>query len=147
MFISLSEDVSEEKPESGGTRMRPISKLALTSAIQEVIPFLFGLRTTRDVAEALRPLTERGNPHCHEAFACSLARAGETDAAIAALDHVLGFLKPATAWEREIGARTRLLRNKLANDPEAAQRILDEWQAVSVRNLALEDYCKAAELK
>jgi hypothetical protein len=120
----------------------PNLEATLISAIQEVVPFLVGLRTMKDVAEALRPLTKRGNPHCHEAFACSLARAGETNAAIAALDDLLGFLKPTTAWEREIGSRTRLLRNKLANDPETAQSILAEWQAVSIRNLALDDYCK-----
>jgi hypothetical protein len=140
VHFTFGERIRNETGQWGSTDV-PDLEARLTSAIQEVVPFLAGLRTMKDVAEALRPLTQRDNPHCHEAFACSLARAGETKAAIAALDHLLDILKPATAWEREIGSRARLLRNKLANDPEAAQRILGEWQAITIRNLGLEEYC------
>jgi hypothetical protein len=41
------------------------------------VPFLASLKTATDVAGALKPFTKGSNPHCHEALAYTLVRAGQ----------------------------------------------------------------------
>jgi len=116
---------------------------ALSLEMQKEISFLMALETARDVAKALEPLTkpiQNGyvNPHCAEAFAYALLRAGETTGAMGAIDRLLKKVNPAVAWENQIASRARLIRDKLLRNPQEAQEQLAAWQAETIHDLGLE---------
>ncbi len=116
----------------------------LEAAVQKEIPFLAGLRTARDVADALTP--PGTNPHCHEALAYALAQAGEIRAAVAAIDALLGLIdsvrrvNPKLTWELEIANRAQSLKTKLTENPEDAAAQLTRWEFETIRNLGLESF-------
>jgi hypothetical protein len=113
----------------------------LTLAIQREAQFLTALKTPEAVVQALKSLVRNSkDPYGHEAFAYMLARAGDTDAAIRALDHLLSLLNPTVSWQQEMALRAQMLKTKLvANPPEAADQ-LAVWEAESLHNLGLEEF-------
>jgi hypothetical protein len=116
---------------------------ALEAAVQKEIPFLAGLNTPLDVANALKPLAQRSNPHCHEAFAYALAKAGEIHAAVDAIDTLLKLVEslkrvnPRLTWEMEIAERAEFLKTKLTANPDDARAQLAAWESETIRNLGL----------
>lgn len=118
---------------------------ALESAMQEEVPFLARLRTAKDVASALEPLTRPNdagyvNPHCYEALAYTLVQAGETTAAANVIDTLLKRANPTVIWESEIASRSRIIRDKLTEKPEKAQEQLAVWESENIRNLEMENF-------
>jgi hypothetical protein len=116
---------------------------ALEAAMQKEAPFLRKLRTPRDVAAALKPMTRPNgagyvNPHCYEAFAYSLLQAGETTTAAEGLDTLIKRADPTVKWESEIASRARLIRDKLLDSPKIAHEQLALWQNESIRNLKID---------
>lgn len=116
---------------------------ALSSEMQKEVPFLRSLKTAKDVANALEPLTkpnEAGyvNPHSYEALAYTLVRTGETTAAGYLIDTLLKRANLAVNWEREIASRAQLMKNNLLEEPEKAQELLAAWESETIRNLGLE---------
>ncbi len=110
----------------------------LTSEMLKEVPFLTSLKTPKDVARALEPLTKRPNPHCHEAFAYTLIQAGETRAAAEVLDALLKLTDTTVSWQQEIALRAQLVRNMLLKSPEEAQKQLALWESETASNLGLE---------
>ena len=93
----------------------PNLESALSSAMQKDVLFLNSLKTPKDVAEALEPLTKPNkvayvNPHCYEAFAYALAQAGEITAAGDAINTLLNKTNLTVDWESEIASRAQLIR-------------------------------------
>jgi hypothetical protein len=111
----------------------------LTSEMLKEVPFLSSLKTPKDVAKALEPLTKRLNPHCLEAFAYTLIQAEETGAAAEALDTLLRLADMNVVWQQEIASRARLIRNELLKNPEEAQKQLAVWELETALNLGLEN--------
>jgi hypothetical protein len=116
---------------------------ALSSEMQKDVPFLSSLKTAKDVAKALEPLTkpnEAGyvNPHCYEALAYARVRAGETTAAEDVIDTLLTKADLTVDWESEIASRAQLIRGKLLEKPEKARELLAAWESETIRNLRLE---------
>ncbi len=117
----------------------------LMAEMQKDVPFLLRLRTPRDVANALEPLTkpnEAGyvNPHCYEALAYALVQAGEATAAANVIDTLLRRVNPTVAWEGEVASRARLVRDKLLEKPEEVHEQLTAWEAETIRNLGMENF-------
>ena len=117
----------------------------LGSAMQKDAPFLRSLRTPIDVADALKPLTTRDrttdyiNPHCYEALAYSLVRAGKTGAALKVIGKLLNSANPTVEWETEIRSRARLISELLSQNLELALKQLSAWELETIRSLGLED--------
>lgn len=117
----------------------------LRSAMQKDAPFLRRLQTPMDVADALKPLTtpDRAtgyvNPHCYEALAYSLARAGKTGAASKVIGKLLNSANPTVEWETEIRSRARLISELLSQDLELALKQLSAWELETIRSLCLEE--------
>lgn len=116
----------------------------LASEMQKETPFLASLRTPKEVARALEPLSKRLNPHCHEAFAYSLIQAGEIKAAEQALDNLLKLIDTTVPWQKEIASRAQLVRDKLRRNVEEAQKQLDVWENETVSSLGLEAFRPSA---
>jgi hypothetical protein len=116
---------------------------ALSSEMLKELPFLSMLRTAKDVAKALEPLTkpnEAGyvNPHSCEALAYTLVRAGETTEAVDLIERLLKKANLAVDWEREIASRAQLIKDNLLEKPEKAKELLAEWKSETIRNLRLQ---------
>ena len=117
---------------------------ALEAAVQKEVPFFAGLKTALDVANALQP--PGNNLHCHEAFAYALAQAGETRAALDAIDTMLRLIDSLKrvnsnlTWELEIAARAQLIKTKLTASPDKAIIQFAEWEAETIHNLGLETF-------
>ena len=130
----------------GWSTATPGFELVLEAQLQKEVPFLDGLKTARDVANALKPFAERSNPHSHEALAYTLVQAGEIRAAVSAIDTLLGSIEaikrvnPQLTWELAIAARAQLVRNKLTEDLESATAQLAVWENETIRNLGLENF-------
>jgi hypothetical protein len=127
----------------------------LESAIQKETPFLLGLQKPKDVAGALKLLTKPNdagyvNPHCYEALAYVLVKAGAIGAAVDTIDALLSLVdglkraNPAVAltWELEVCARAQLVKTKLIVNPEEANAQLVAWEHETVNNLDLENFCR-----
>ena len=113
--------------DEGGDRWnteQPGFEATLEVAMQKEVPFLAHLNTALNVANALSP--PGSNPHTHEALAYSFAKAGETRAALDAIDTLLRLIesiKHGTAkltWELEIAERAQLVKAKLVANPSDA---------------------------
>jgi hypothetical protein len=95
------------------------------------------------VAKALEPLTiqaEYVNPHCYEALAYTLVRAGETTAAVNVIDTLLKRVNPTVVWENEIASRARLVRDKLLERFGEAQEQLAVWEAETIHDLGMDNF-------
>ena len=105
----------------------------------EAIPLLKRLETPEGVLEAARSAAAGSkDPYVHQALSYALAIAGKTEAAVSAIDVLLGFLDPAIPWQAELGSRTTLLKEKLLERPENAAAMLEGWRTESIRKLGLE---------
>ena len=102
------------------------------------LPFLSSLKTPKDVANALEPLTKGSNPHCHEAFAYTLIQAGKIGAAAEVLDTLLKLIDMTVEWQQKIAARVGLIQDKLLKNPEEALKQLAIWESETASNLGLE---------
>jgi hypothetical protein len=117
----------------------------LAAAIQKETAALMALKTPQDVVRVLVTLARNSvDPYRHEALAYMLARAGETDAAVSSLDHLLTLLNSAVPWQQEMGSRAQMLKTKLfANPHEAAQQLV-AWEVESIHNLGLDEFRAAS---
>jgi len=118
---------------------------ALGVEMQKEVRFLAGLKTAKDVAKALGPLTkpnEAGyvNPHCYEALAYAHVRAGEIAVAANVIDALLKSINPTVAWESDVASRVRMIRDRLLEKPEKACELLTTWEAKTIRNLGLDAF-------
>src|SRR5947209_27626 len=108
-----------------------------TALKREAFPFLSGAQTPSDVARAASSLKLSGDFYVQQAVAYALARAGNAEGAAAALEQLVRLLdtpvKPG--WQHEMIDRAMSLKAKVADDPPAAQRQLDEWEAESAHAL------------
>ncbi|HEX3105274.1 MAG TPA: hypothetical protein VHQ22_12565 [Terriglobales bacterium] len=117
----------------------------LEAAMQKELPFLAGLKTALNVADALKPFLGN-NPHCHEAFSYALAKAGEIRSAVDAIDTLLKLIEslkhanPKLTWELEIAERANLLKTKLTGNADIADAQLALWESETLRNLGLEAF-------
>jgi hypothetical protein len=134
LHFTFGHRVGSKKRWSGD---QPDLEAALTSEMLKEALFLTGLKTPRDAAKALGPLTKRPNPHCHEAFAYTLIQAGEARAALEALDALLKLTDTTVAWQQEIASRAQLIKDKLVK-PEEAKKQLAIWESETASNLGLE---------
>ena len=82
----------------------------------------------------------RQNPYVQEALAYSLARAGDIDEAVAALDQLINLLDGKLSWQHDMADRAQVLKDKLVANPSEAQQQLEAWQKESVSNLGLEAF-------
>jgi len=117
----------------------------LIMAMQKEVSFLLGLRTPRDVANALEQLIkpiESGyvNPHTLEALAYMLIQAGETVSATKAIDTLLRRTNRSVLWEDKVASRAQFIGAMLAKRTEAAREELNSWESETVRNLGLENF-------
>ncbi len=124
---------------------RPDLENDLRSEMKEELPFLMRLETATAVAKALESLTKPNqsgyvNPHCYEAFAYALVRAGDTTAAVRVMETLLQNIHPTVSWENEIASRARLLRDMLEVKPQEAQQQLLLWESTNIHDLGLESF-------
>lgn len=130
----------------GWSTATPGFELVLEAQVRKEVPFLAGLKTARDVANALKPFAEGSNPHSHEALAYTLVQADEIRAAVSAIDTLLGLIEsikrvnPKLTWELEIAERAQLVKTKLTQNPDDARAQLAAWESETIRNLRLENY-------
>lgn len=131
--------------DQGGDRwdmQMPHLESILENAMQEEAKFLRELRTPQDVARALEPLTKPNNigyvnPHCYEALAYTLAKAGDTASALNVIEILSKCANPSVGWEAEISSRASLIGTALREDPDAAYAQLAAWTAENIKNLGL----------
>ena len=107
---------------------------------REALPFLSPIESPRDVARAATSLRLPQNPHVQQAIAYALARAGDVNKAVAALDELVRSLDVKVPWQLEMAERANALKPQLLSDAPSAQKQLEAWEAESVRNLGLEKF-------
>jgi len=107
---------------------------------REALPFLSPIESPRDVAQAAKSLRLPQNPHVQQAIAYALARAGDVNKAVAALDELTRSLDVKVPWQLEMAERANALKPQLLSDAPSAQKQLEAWEAESVRNLGLEKF-------
>lgn len=120
---------------------------------REAVPFLSRIQTPQDVADAACTVSRFGgtvkqgvmahasnNARDQEIIAYALARAGEVARACDVLDRLVTTSTAGVPWKCELVDRAAALKSQLLNDPAAAQRQLDAWEAETVRNLGLEEF-------
>jgi hypothetical protein len=117
----------------------------LRLAMLEEIPFLGSLRTADKVAKALEPFVEPNaagyvNPHCSEALAYTLIRAGRLARAALVLDSLVSGSNANPGAAGDVFTRARLIKRMLSEHPEDVDRQLLAWQHETVRNLGLEGF-------
>jgi len=118
---------------------------ALLSGIKVEVPKLQALHNTEAVASALERFTKPNavgyvNPHCREAFAYSLIRAGQVENANQVLRTLINSIDTTVTWQREIESRAACLREILLKQPQDAIEQLTAWEAETARNLGLEEF-------
>lgn len=107
---------------------------------REALPFLSPIESPHDVAQAAASLRLPQNPHVQQAIAYALARTGEVDKAVRALDELTPMLNANIPWQLEIAERAQVLKSNLLANPADAQRQLEAWENESVKNLGLEKF-------
>ena len=120
---------------------------------REALPFLSRIQTPRDVADAAgvvhptkgpglhQPIARAsGDPITQQAIAFALARADEIEKGREALAPLIRTLHDKIPWRREMAERALSLQGMLLNDPAAARRQLDAWEAETVKSLGLEQF-------
>lgn len=141
-----------ERLGGGAKRWRPIAGQEgqvmgeiLLEMRSKGLPFLDQVRTPADlasVASAKAP-SAPNNPHILEAEAYSLILAGRYRDARMVLERVEQLARDllkanATAlWLEEVGARAKLIREKLARSPDEAITLLDQWRLEMLTKLGL----------
>lgn len=121
----------------------------LNALRQEAMPYLADAQTPNDVIRLIRSRWGDGHdPYVHQTIAYLLARYGNRRDAIQAMDQVIHVLALnsdlASDWGEKMASEARMLRSKLEEDPEAARRLLREWEEESRRNLKLEEFTSEA---
>lgn len=107
---------------------------------RDAMPFLSPIKSPRDVAHAATSLRLPQNPHVQQAIAYALARAGDVDKSVAALDELTRLLDVKVPWQLEMFERASALKSQLLSDASGVQKQLEAWEAESVRNLGLEKF-------
>ena len=107
---------------------------------QQALPFLLDIQSPRDVAHAAISLKKSQDPYVQQAIAYALARAGDVDQAVTALDQLSSLHATHIQWQRTMVDRALALRSTLLLDPGEAQRQLEAWEAESMENLGLEEF-------
>jgi hypothetical protein len=130
---------------SGGDRWNADSPQLLeglvTAVRRDAVSFLSRLGMAKDeemVRIARAAAAKSKDVYAHEALAYALARAGDTEAAIEAIDVLLKLLDPAIHWQAELGTRANLIKGKLLCEANKVGVQLDKWRAESIRKLKIE---------
>ncbi|WP_263411453.1 aldo-keto reductase family protein [Terriglobus tenax] len=103
----------------------------------QVIPYLDRLSSAAEFAKVAEKYPQ-GNPQTLKATAFAFARAEQWKEAMGALDALLEQLDCAVSWQHEIANNSRILRDLIAKNPDAARRQLLAWEAESIVNLGLQ---------
>ncbi|MBI4604275.1 MAG: hypothetical protein HY721_20135 [Planctomycetes bacterium] len=113
----------------------------LSAALKrEALPFLSRMESPHDLAKAATSLRQAQDPYVQQAIAYALARTGEVNKAVAALEELAHLLDVKVPWQREMTERAYALKSQLLGDASGAQRRLEAWEAESVCNLGLEKF-------
>ncbi len=107
---------------------------------REALPFLSPIESPRDVAQAAKSLRLPQNPNVQQAIAYALARAGDVNEAVAALDELTRSLDVKVPWQLEMFERANALKPQLLSDAPGAQKQLEAWETESATNLRLEKF-------
>jgi hypothetical protein len=112
----------------------------------EAIPFLLNVSTLDGVLNYLKERIESGRPrvnsHLLEALAYTFIKCGDYSFALEALAEQKQRLEGnAIPWVAAQYARTKLIEEKLLQNPEVALQQLEVWKAETIRNLKLEKFC------
>lgn len=119
----------------------------LFSIREEAVPFLKSVETPEQIIAVAQMFAENSkSPYAQQAAAYMLARIGNSQAAVGAIDKLIKLLVTGAPWEGEIAARAAILKSLLLSDPIAAKERLTEWEAETVQNLRLME-TKPAKLK
>ena len=78
--------------------------------------------------------------YVQEAIAYALARAGDVEQAVIALDKPMGLLDKKVPWQCEMADRAHALKAQIVSNPADVQRQLEAWEAENVHNLRLEAF-------
>ena len=113
----------------------------LQAEMKSELPMLLNLGTPKNIVRALESFANRKNPHSIEAFAYALIRAKEFTEAAKAIATLLNVIDTRITWQREIGARTQLIKERLATDPRDACKQLNAWQSETTTNLGVDRFC------
>jgi len=117
----------------------------LTAAIHdEALPFLGQAETAERFADAITEISKAPrNPHVLQAKAYSFAKLGNYEMAINTLNELIDVLDSNEdakfAWVRELRDNVERFLAQIRNNPASAQQQLDEWEAISRKNLRLSD--------
>jgi len=94
---------------------------ALGRAVKsEALPFLFPLKTPRDVAQAGKKLNRSADRIVQQAIAFAFARAGDVAEAVAAFDELMSLLDASYPWQSEMEQRAQALKSQLLRDLNGA---------------------------
>ena len=107
---------------------------------REALPFLARIESPLDVAEVAKLQQVPQNPHVQQAIAYALARGGDVDEAVVALDELLRMVDVGVLWQKEIAERASTFRSQLLDNVASAQKQLEAWEVESARNLGLEKF-------
>ena len=123
----------------GWTIKIPDVEIDLAKAIREQgLPFLASANSLLDMVELAEEF--RGNPHTPKKIAFALARAGETEKAIAEINALLPELDLRSHWQQTIADQSIELRDVLIADPEAARAKLSAWENYTIEKLGLQAF-------
>jgi len=117
----------------------------LTAAIHdEALPFLGQAETAERFADAITEISKAPrNPHVLQAKAYSFAKLGNNEMAINTLNELIDVLDSNEdakfAWVRELRDSVEKFLAQIRSNPASAQQQLDEWEAISRKNLRLSD--------
>jgi hypothetical protein len=112
----------------------------LGSALKEqALPLFKPMQSLADFIAYAR-LSPGTNPQTLRSIAYALARSGQSDQAVAAINEMQKHNDLQFAWQKEISEESQALREKLIEAPDAANKQLEEWEACTIHSLGLDVY-------
>jgi hypothetical protein len=128
----------------------PDLKTELSKALnQKAVPYLesihsvhnflrFATESLKDSAAAL----QFKNPHIQQAIAYAQTSVGQFQESHQTLTKLIEQLDSKIYWQRDIAERAETLKNQIEVNPVGAQKILDAWEADTIKNIGLESFQK-----
>jgi len=115
----------------------------LKDTLSKSLPFLHNVKSLDDFILTIRPKNDHQHLHIQEAIAYTLALNGDTVEAIRALSNLIPLFDVESPWQVEMQERARTLKAKLEENPSEAIKLLESWEAETIKNLGLEKFAGA----
>jgi hypothetical protein len=134
---------SRVRHEGGGDRwnieMPDLAEKLRDALKREALPFLQPIKSLDNFVDVAKAFSFK-NPHTVQAIAYALARVGNTQGALSALNKLSEQIDLTVPWQQVIAERAEVLMSELRESPLAVQHRLETWEDETLKNLRLEEF-------